>query len=134
MTGGCLCGDVRYESDAAPVYQLMCHCRDCQKVSGGPYAPIIFLPEPSLAVTGEVRYFESTGSSGKAIERGFCPRCGSHLFGRLERLPGLLSIRAGTLDDPSQFKPKLHIHASQAAPWDPIDSSQRIFPHDLPQK
>lgn len=134
MTGGCLCGAVRYTSDAAPVYQLMCHCRDCQRVSGGPYAPIVFLPEASLDVKGPVSYFESKGASGKTIARGFCPECGSHLFGRLERLPGLLSIRAGTLDDPSLFKPTLHIHASQAAPWDLVDGSIRAFAHDVPPR
>lgn len=134
MNGGCLCGAVRYHTDAAPAYQLFCHCRDCQKVSGSGNAPIIFFPEAALTVEGEVRYFGSTGSSGKQIYRGFCPTCGSQLFGRLERLPGMLSIRAGTLDDPSAFQPRMHIHASQAAPWDLLDPALRTFAHDVPQK
>ena len=134
MNGGCLCGTVRYKSDVAPVYQLYCHCRDCQKVSGSASAPIIFFPSQGLSIEGEVTYYESKGSSGKSIYRGFCSKCGSQLFGRLERLPDLLSIRAGTLDDPAAFQPKVHIHVSQAAPWEHIDPSLRSFPHDVPQR
>jgi hypothetical protein len=134
MNGGCLCGAVRYCSDAAPLYQVYCHCRDCQKASGSANAPIIFFNEASLTVEGEVRYYTSKGSSGKDIHRGFCPTCGSQLFGRLERMPGLLSIRAGTLDDPAAFQPRARIHVSQAAPWDLMDPALRAFPHDVPQK
>jgi len=134
MNGGCLCGAVRYESHAAPVYQLHCHCRDCQKASGSGSAPILFFPVQGLSVEGEVTYYESKGSSGKSIYRGFCPKCGSQLFGRLERLPDLLSIRAGTLDDPSEFKPQLHIHASQAPSWECLDPALRSFSHDVPQR
>ena len=134
MNGGCLCGAVRYRSDAAPVFQLYCHCRDCQKASGSASAPILFFPEAGLTVEGEVRYFASQGSSGKTIYRGFCPTCGSQLFGRLERMPGMLSNRAGTLDDPSVFQPRLHIHTSQAVPWELMDTSLRTFAHDVPQK
>lgn len=134
MNGGCLCGAIRYKSDAAPVYQLYCHCRDCQRVSGSASAPIIFFPSQGLSIEGEVTYYESKGSSGKSIYRGFCSKCGSQLFGRLERLPDLLSIRAGTLDDPAAFQPQLHIHVSQAVPWEFIDPSLRAFPLDVPQR
>lgn len=132
MRGGCLCGAVRYQTEATPVYQIVCHCRDCQHASGSGSAPIVFFPSDQLEIAGEVRYFESLGSSGKSIHRGFCPTCGSQLFGRLDRLPGLMSIRAGTLDDPSGFAPKASIHVSQAAPWDPADPSLRSFLHDVP--
>ena len=109
MNGGCLCGAVRYRSDAAPLYQVYCHCRDCQKASGSANAPIIFFNEASFTVEGEVRYFTSKGSSGKDIHRGCCPTCGSQLFGRLERMPGLLSIRrqsAATLATTSLVYPQ----------------------------
>lgn len=134
MKGSCLCGSVHYECQSPPVYQLFCHCRDCQKASGSASAPIIFFQAKDFTVEGQVTYYDSKGSSGKTISRGFCPACGSNLFGRLERLPELISIRAGTLDDPAQFQPKLHIHASQAVPWDHIDPSHRSFPHDVPSK
>lgn len=128
FSGGCLCGAIRYESASKPVFQLYCHCRDCQRVTGSACAPILFFRSSDLKVTGDVKTFASLGGSGKTIRRGFCPTCGSHLFGELEAQPGLLSIRAGTLDDPAQFAPKLHIYTSQAAPWDAIDPSLPAFP------
>lgn len=134
MVGGCLCGAVRYKSNSAPVYQLYCHCRDCQRASGSASAPIIFFPSQGFSIEGEVTDYASKGSSGKNILRGFCPKCGSQLFGRLERLPDLISIRAGTLDDPAAFHPQLRIHASQATPWETIDPSLRSFPHDIPYR
>lgn len=134
MIGGCLCGAVRYRASAPPVFQLFCHCRDCQKASGSASAPIAFFAEDQLAIEGAVSYFTSLGSSGKPIHRGFCPSCGSQLFGRLERVPGMMSIRAGTLDDPTQFQPTLHIHASQAVPWEHIDPGHRVFPADVPRR
>ena len=108
-TGGCLCGSVRYECAATPVIEGICHCRDCQKASGSAYAPTFFVPEDALTVSGEVKYFSSPGKSGKLVSRGFCPNCGSHLFGKPEILQGVIGIRAGALDDPAAFHPKVNI-------------------------
>ncbi|MFN8908574.1 MAG: GFA family protein [Betaproteobacteria bacterium] len=134
MQGKCLCGAVHFWSDEAPVFELLCHCRDCQRATGSAYAPVAFFTEKALKVSGEVKYYESLGSSGKRIGRGFCPTCGSNLFGRLEKLPGLLSIRAGALDDPNQFHPKLRIYVADAPAWAQIDSTLRSFQGDVPPK
>jgi len=134
MRGGCLCGLVRYQCDQAPVLQFNCHCRDCQKSSGGPFSPIAFFPANSVIVTGEIKYFESVGGSGKKNFRGFCPTCGSQIFGKVEILPALLSIRAGTLDEPSHYTPKAHIYVSHAAHWDHLDTSLTAFAEAAPQR
>lgn len=116
--GGCLCGAVRYAASAAPMLQGNCHCRDCQKVSGGPYAPTLFFAEDTVVITGAVQYYESMGGSGQPIRRGFCPACGSQLFGRPSLRTGMLGIRAGTLDDPSVYQPQAEVFVGHAAPWD----------------
>lgn len=116
--GGCLCGAVRYAASAQPLLQGNCHCRDCQKVSGGPYAPTLFFEEDTVEIAGDVQYFESIGGSGQPIRRGFCPNCGSQLFGRPSIRQGMLGIRAGTLDDPSAYQPQAEIFVAHAAPWD----------------
>jgi hypothetical protein len=95
-----------------------CHCRDCQKVSGGLYVPTLFFAEDTVTITGEVQYYESTGGSGQPIRRGFCPACGSQLFGRPSLRSGMLGVRAGTLDDPSVYQPQAEIFVGHAAPWD----------------
>ncbi len=81
LSGGCLCGAVRYASSAAPIIEGNCHCRDCQKASGSAYAPTLFFPVQAVTITGDAKFFESIGGSGQPIRRGFCPNCGSQLFG-----------------------------------------------------
>lgn len=127
IQGGCLCGAVRYVCDTGPTMQFNCHCRDCQRATGSGFAPIAFFPREQVKITGAFHSYTSLGSSGQPIKRGFCPGCGSNLFGDVAMLPHLLSIRAGTLDDPSQFTPKAHLFASQAAPWDHLDTRLMTF-------
>lgn len=121
MHGGCLCGDVRYEAIGSAVFLGNCHCRDCQKTSGGAFTPAIFMPEGSVKISGEAKYYESIADSGKKVSRGFCPKCGSQLFAKFERYLGLIGLRAGTLDDPSLFNPNVNIFTSSAAHWDFMD-------------
>lgn len=117
MEGGCLCGAIRYVCKGTPVLEGNCHCRDCQKSSGGPYAPTLFFPVNSIEIRGDVKYFESIGGSGQPIRRGFCPNCGSQLFGRPALRAAMIGVRAGTLDDPSRFHPQADIFTSHATPW-----------------
>ena len=116
--GTCLCGQASFKSDAEPVFQFNCHCRDCQKSTGGPYAPIIFFKRLDLVVTGDLTYYESTGGSGKRIKRGFCSSCGAQMTSEVEIAPPLRAVRAGTLSDPTLFRPTADVYVSQAAPWD----------------
>jgi len=128
LTGSCLCGAVKYEYSADPVISGNCHCKDCQKSSGGAYAPVFFVPEKTITVTGNVKYFESVGGSGKKVSRGFCPKCGSQLFAKVEAMPGLFAVKAGTLDDTSNYQPRADVYVSHAAEWDYIAPSATTFP------
>ena len=117
-TGGCLCGAVRFATDAEPVFTGNCHCSDCQRSTGGPFTPAMFFPGSAVTVTGTTTSFRSLGDSGKYIDRCFCPTCGSQLLTRLEVLPGMLGLKAGTLDDPSLYKPAVDIYVASAPHWD----------------
>ena len=128
FTGGCLCGAIRYECTGQPVLSANCHCRDCQKASGGTYTSALFVPKGTLKITGDVKYYDKTGDSGQVISRGFCPHCGSALFGKPTILPGLISIRPGTLDDPSTFQPAMDIYTSSAQPWDYMNPGLPKYP------
>ncbi|WP_081919496.1 GFA family protein [Acidithiobacillus ferrivorans] len=118
MLGGCLCGAILYEAIGHTVFSVNCHCRDCQRTSGGAYTPALFVPETSITISGEVTYYASTAYSGRKVSRGFCPKCGSQLCAKLEILPDIIGIRAGTLDDSSLFNPGVDIFTSSAARWD----------------
>ena len=118
LTGGCLCGAVRYECAAEPLFSGNCHCRDCQKATGSAYVPAFAVPVVSVKITGDVKYFESSADSGNTFSRGFCPTCGGRVFGKTSGFPELILITAGSLDDPSRFKPSMDFFTASAQPWD----------------
>jgi hypothetical protein len=128
ITGGCACGAIRYESAAEPVAMLNCHCRDCQQASGSAYAAILVLPKAAVSVTGEPRYHKRIGDAGRAVERGFCPGCGSPIAMKLELMPDLLCLKAGSLDDPSGHAPSVDIFTASAQSWDHMDPKLSKFP------
>lgn len=116
-TGGCLCGDVRYEVTGDPVGTYVCHCTHCQRQAGSAFSIIIGVPEAALAVTGETRSYADSGENGGAVERQFCPRCGSPLFSLVGSTPGLVWVKAGTLDDTSALKPAAQLWTRSRQPW-----------------
>ncbi len=128
LSGSCLCGAVRYTCTAQPVYSVNCHCRDCQKSTGSGYAPIILLPMSAVTVTGDVTYYASTGESGHSVKRGFCPTCGSQLFGQPAVMPGMLGIKAATLDEPAHYQPQADMYADSAQSWDTMAPHLPKFP------
>ena len=126
--GGCLCGAVRYECNAEPIFMGNCHCRDCQKASGSAYEAAIGVPAPALKITGNVKYFDSKADSGNMVSRGFCPECGSRLFGKSSGMAQLAIIMAASLDDPKQFQPGMDVYTSSAQPWDHMNPAVPKFP------
>ncbi len=117
FTGGCMCGAVRYECSAEPIVMGICHCRDCQRATGSAFAAALMVPRSAVTITGEVKYYGVIGDSGNLVSRGFCPHCGSRLFGTPAN-PDIISIQAGSLDDPSWFKPQAEVYVASAQPWD----------------
>jgi hypothetical protein len=117
IEGGCLCGQVRYSSDAEPVFVGICHCTDCQKFSGSAFATVVALPAAALKVAGTLKTFTKPGDSGKPMHRRFCPECGSSILDEADALPGMVMVDAGTLDDPSWVRPQSQIYCGSAQPW-----------------
>lgn len=121
ITGGCLCGEVRYETSAAPVTTRLCWCRVCQYLATGNAAVSVCFPSAGMAITGELRDFVSVADSGNRMHRRFCPICGTHLFSEAESRPHLIFVRAGTLNDIEVAKPASTIWTAQAPSWAHID-------------
>lgn len=121
ITGGCLCGAVRYEVSTEPLMRVICYCRDCQRASGAPHFAAFLVPVEALRVTGERKQFAVIGDSGKQVHRTFCPDCGTTLFGQSETMLQGISISAASLDDPKAFAPQVQFYTASAQPWDIID-------------
>jgi len=119
IEGGCLCGAVRYRSDAEPVMQVVCHCETCRKNSGSAFSMNVAVPQDTLRIeSGSPRRYEDhSGASGKPFYRFFCGDCGSHIYSHGPAYGEIAFIKAGTLDDPTWVAPNLHIWCAEKLPW-----------------
>ena len=110
-SGGCHCGDVRYEVTGEPVYHAICHCDACRASSGAPFVAWYAVQAEQFAlIAGEPRQFEGTPGA----ERNFCPRCGTGLFYRNEQvLPGLVDVQSATFDDAGAQPPAIQVQCAE---------------------
>jgi hypothetical protein len=126
-TGGCLCGALRYEANAAPLYAGHCYCSDCQKASGSGFIPFLGFAAAAIRFTGESRAFVSRADNGNDAMRNFCPVCGSLVFGGERGVSEDYNIYAGTLDDRSLFRPTIAIFARSRPDWAIIPPGLKVF-------
>ena len=126
FSGGCACGAIRYEVTAEPIVMFNCHCRDCQRASGGPYGAVVYVRAKAFKITkGKPRYYSTSSEAVGHNKRGFCAECGSRLFGgATDEGQGIL---ASSLDEPSWFHPQMDIFTSDAQPWDQMDAKLPKF-------
>ena len=115
ITGGCLCGRVRYTVTGEPIRSYVCHCRDCQRATAAPLAAGIAVPAGAVHVQGELKTFGMAGGSGQTVHRNFCPNCGSWVTGSAN--PDFISVLVGTLDDPNLFEPEFEQFFGSAQRW-----------------
>jgi hypothetical protein len=127
VTGGCLCGAVRYEVSVEPLFTRLCWCRLCQYVAAGNATVNTFFPSAAFSITGELRDYRSVADSGNVMHRRFCPVCGIHVTTASEARPHLVAVRAGTLDDASRVKPVASIWTAQAPAWACVDPNLPKF-------
>ena len=67
ITGGCLCGQLRYDANAEPIFSAVCHCKTCQKQSGTAFRVVIAVPRPAVSIQGSPKIYTRTGDSGEGI-------------------------------------------------------------------
>lgn len=125
--GGCLCGAVHYELSQPPLATALCHCTHCQRQSGSVMSMVCMVPEAAFTSTGEMRLYLDQGDSGGKVERHFCGCCGSPIFSRVAANPGVIFVKAGTLDGWQDFKPSVEVYRSRTASWLPAVEGTRIF-------
>jgi hypothetical protein len=111
IEGGCRCGRIRYRiaADALP-NAYACHCRDCQTWSGSAFALQFITAETHFAITGDPGLFELTSPDGTRTSRQrACPVCFTRIFNTNTARPGLVVVRAGTLDRSDELRIVAHI-------------------------
>lgn len=127
ITGGCLCGQVRYRVSAAPLTARACWCRVCQYLGAGSGTVNVCFPAEAFALSGELAENRRVADSGNAMRRTFCPRCGTSVTSGTDARPHLVFVRAGTLDDPEIGKPEMTIWTQAAPSWACIDPALPTF-------
>ncbi len=118
VTGGCLCGGVRYEYDGEVGPANYCHCADCRRATGSAFNIGVRLEAARFRLAcGRPRGFTKRGDSGNELTRWFCPDCGSPLYTASPRHPEFHYVKAGTLDDPSIVRPSHQNWMGSKVPW-----------------
>jgi hypothetical protein len=114
LSGGCLCGAIRYRIDGEPIDAGYCHCRLCQRASG---APVVawgtFAHGDFRLESGEPAIYPSSS----VAERGFCSRCGTQIFFRKRDNPHRIDITVASLDEPGAMPPQYHIWTMSQIGW-----------------
>lgn len=123
VTGGCLCGAVRFSVNAEPIVARHCWCRLCQYLGAGSGTVNVCFPSDQFTLEGTLTIHEAVADSGNRMSRGFCPSCGTPVTSAAEARPHLIFVRAGTLDNPDLMAPQVTIWTAQAPDWACIDPS-----------
>jgi hypothetical protein len=128
LTGGCLCGAIRYSVDV-PIAELRaCHCTHCQKASGAAGSVNAVIPSAALRITrGRAKRYDALADSGRTLYRFFCGNCGSPLYSQRATAPETAVLRAGTLDEAGEMRITTNIWTRSARPWAWIDPASRQF-------
>jgi hypothetical protein len=112
FTGGCQCGAVRFRVDGEPDEVSICHCRMCQKATGGFFGPYVGVKADELVWTrGERKRFQSSNK----VWRGFCEACGTPLT--YEYAGAAIALAHGALDDPAAVTPTKQLGSPSKLPW-----------------
>jgi transposase-like protein len=142
ITGGCLCGAVRYEITGSEIDAGICHCKMCQKFTGSAFTIWACYPKGTVQFTqGEPKYYRSSKDgptyyeSSPIAERGFCPNCSSGLTfrGLIPKWSDWVFVYSGTFDNPNDFVPTWHLGTESQLPWlDIHDDLPRVRCYDSP--
>jgi hypothetical protein len=127
MEGGCSCGLVRYRLASEPLFVHCCHCRNCQRQTGGAFAINVLIEADRVELlAGEPQPVDVPRDDGSAQRIFRCPACEIAVFSRYTR-PDVRFVRAGTLDDPSSVTPDVHIFTRSKLPWVALPESVPAF-------
>ena len=125
-TGSCLCGGIKFEihQELGPIQ--ICHCIQCRKAQGSAIVTNVPVEESNVRfMSGQdlLNSFESSPGKG----RYFCRNCGSPIYSKTVKLPGVVRIRAGLLDGSLNTRPIAHFHVAHKANWFEIADSLPQF-------
>ena len=118
IDGRCHCGQISYEAELDPNKVGICHCTDCQTLSGSAFRTVAVVPGKSFRLAGKLKRYVKTADSGNQRTQAFCPECGSPIYASsVDESPDLYNIRLGTVRQRSELQPKFQIWCRSAQDW-----------------
>src|SRR6185312_2246618 len=100
-----------------PARVIICHCTDCQTISGGPYRVNVPVLAENFAVRGEPAVYPKRGGSGETVDSAFCPTCGTALWSSKGEAPAFFWLRTGAVKQRAALPPKSQGFCGSALPW-----------------
>jgi hypothetical protein len=120
LTGGCLCGAVRFEVTEPPVSAGYCHCTRCQRRTGTAASAQARIAPGSLRVLSGEELVRAWDPPDRGFSKAFCSACGSALWSRSQDDPQVMSVRLGVFDADPGIRPSYRQFVAYAAAWEPI--------------
>ena len=119
VDGACLCGHISYEAEIDAEKVAVCHCTDCQMNSGTAFGFVAHIVDGNFVLrSGRLKEFEKIAESGRVRKLSFCPECGTRIHARTDGDPtAFFGLRAGTIRQRRELKPKIQVWSRSALPW-----------------
>jgi hypothetical protein len=117
INGACHCGAISFIAEIDPSKVVVCHCTDCQVLSGSPFRAVVPVPIEKFALQGTPKSYVKVAQSGNRRAQAFCPECGTPLYGTEAENPKAVVIRVGCIEQRAQLKPARQIWQHSKLSW-----------------
>jgi hypothetical protein len=118
IDGRCHCGLIAYEAEVEPGAMLICHCTDCQTLTGTAFRAIVIAPAATFVLrTGVPKTYVKTAESGNKRRHAFCGDCGTPLYACAVDNPQSYTLRVGAITQRAVFSPQRQIWRRSALNW-----------------
>jgi len=117
IDGACHCGRISFSARIDPSRVMVCHCNDCQVLSGAPLRAVVVAPYDTLVVRGEPKSYVKVAESGNRRAQVFCPECATPLWATAPENPTAVVVRLGCVKQRAQLAPAAQIWKRSAMPW-----------------
>ena len=134
VTGGCYCGEIRFEVTGPQEAAFQCHCRECQYITGGNANIVVVFAETDFRYTKGVTTTFARSDLETPVTRHFCSSCGTAIGSRSPSRPNSMIVKVGTLDYPGDYQAKAAIFTCDKQPYHHIPSDIPAFDKRPPKK
>lgn len=117
INGACHCGKITFAAEIDPSRVMVCHCTDCQVLSGAPFRAVVAVPIGKFNLQGTPKSYVKVAQSGNRRAQVFCPDCGTPLYATAPQNPTSVIVRLGCVEQRAQLKPSVQIWQHSALPW-----------------